>query len=151
MKVAFKAVPQFMSQGHMAGHGACHHGAFGFEDVPNGTGHGGRQIRLLSAHAFGMRAKVRHIIAHLPVDAHLVHDPVVGRHDIEGNKFPARYFVVGCHLASAQSQDQNSQRDKTQQERSRKKTVWDRPMHKNVINFDELYFEINVYQFVLVI
>jgi hypothetical protein len=24
-------------------------------------------------------------------------------------------------------------------------------MHKNVINFDELYFEINVYQFVLVI
>jgi hypothetical protein len=24
-------------------------------------------------------------------------------------------------------------------------------MHKNFINFDELYFEINVYQFVLVI
>lgn len=89
MEVAFETVPQFMAQGHMAGQGARYHGAFGFENVPNSAGHGWRQKRLITAHASGVRAKVRHILPHLPVDAHLVHDPVLGRHDVERNKFPA--------------------------------------------------------------
>lgn len=93
----------------MAGEGAGDDGAFGSENVPNGAAHGGRQIRLLSAHTFGVCAKVGHVISHLPVDAHLVHDSVLGRHNVEGRKFPARHFVVGRHLASAQSQDRNCQ------------------------------------------
>jgi hypothetical protein len=87
--MAFKAVPQFVTQGHMAGDWARHNGAFGFEDVPNRAGHGRGQIRLLPTHALGMRTKLRHILSHLPIDAHLVHDPVVGGHGLEGHKFQA--------------------------------------------------------------
>lgn len=78
----------------MAGHRARDDGAFSIENVPNGAGHGRCQIRLFSPHAFGMRAKVRHVVSHFPVDTRLVHDPVLRRHHIERNQFPTRYFVV---------------------------------------------------------
>lgn len=139
VKVSFETVPQFMAQGHMAGLGARHHGAFGFENVPNSACHGWRQKRLITAHASGVRAKVRHIITHLPNDAHLVHDPVLGGHDVEGNKFPAGHFVYGSHLAPAQSQNQNRHGYKANQEKPRKNRIWYRRMHRAGINFDELY------------
>ena len=82
-----------MAQGHMAGDGSRHDGAFGFEDVPDGTGHGGRHVRLLAAHAFGLGTKLCNVLTHLPVDAHLIHDPVVGWPHIEGRKFRAGHLV----------------------------------------------------------
>lgn len=87
--MSFKAMPHFMAQGHMAGDWACHYGAFGFEDVPNGAGHRGCDVRLLPSKAFGLCAKLRHIFSHFPMDAHLIHDAVVVGHGVEGQKLHA--------------------------------------------------------------
>lgn len=91
--MAFKAVPKFMPQGDMAGDWARHDGAFGFEDVPNGASHGGREVRLLRSHAFELRAKLCHVFTHFPMYAYLIHDPVVVRHWAEGHKFQAGHLV----------------------------------------------------------
>jgi len=84
VKMTLKAVSQFMANSYMRGDRPGDHGAFGFHDVPNSASHGRGQIRLLSTHAFGMGAKMSHIVTQLPSDAHLVHDPIVRRPRVEG-------------------------------------------------------------------
>lgn len=141
MKVSLKAVPQFMAQGHMGGDRACHDRAFGSEDVPNGASHGGRQIRLLSAHAFGMRAKMRNVIPHLPIDTHLIHDPVIGGPHVEGNKFRAGHLLLRAPLASTQAQNQCCQNQTAKPCGSTQKKFRDWQLHEYVQIFDELYFK----------
>lgn len=104
VEVALKAMPNLMPQNDMRGlFTRDDHALFG-GDMPNRAGHWGCDVSLFTSHANGFGADLGHILANLPAQIHLFHDPLVCRFGRELVKLCRRYQTAPHRLTSRQDQ-----------------------------------------------